>query len=690
MQDPIAKLKAANADIEHRDTALRDELAERRDSAKTTKRSRAARDEPEMTIEGVQVNREEFIAETIVRRTGRPVLAILRDEGQLTFTDPDSVVWKPRLEAAKTHLVKAARAIGRIEVEGHALAWLGTGWLVDRDIIVTNRHVAAEFGRRRGTGFVFRQGLRGTAMSADIDFIEEFGRTDSLVFRLARILHIEDENGPDVAFLRVEAVDGQALATPIPLETGVPSADEQVAVIGYPARDSRIPDQELMEQIFGDVFDKKRLAPGLVTRADRQTVRHDCSTLGGNSGSAVVSLATGRAVALHFAGRFLETNFAVPSTVVGQRLQQIRSGSRPGRVVSPPGEGTSAVQTSIQSVAPSPGQFSFVVPIRFSVDVGTPQVGSRTDAPATAPPEPGPRPEEDEDDDEEVLSEAVPEDYRDRDGYDPTFLRGSDGGSDSLDVPFPVLTRNKRDVLKFTFDGETLESLPYRHFSVVMSRSRRLCRVSGVNIDGKESKKKKRVGWRSDPRIANDAQIRNECYGNPPRFARGHMTRREDPIWGSDAAAVTGNADSMHVTNAVPQMQPFNAGIWLGLEDYALDHAREDDMRISVFTGPFLNADDPVHFGVQIPVRFWKVIAFVHDDTGELCATGYSMSQEDFIREEEFVFGRHKTSQVSIRSIEQQAGLSFGPLADLDPFGDVEESIARPLGDFREIRFTRR
>ena len=249
MHDPIAKLKAANADIEHRDSALRDELPERRDSAKTTRKSRAARDEPEMTIEGVQVNREEFIAETIVRRTGRPVLAILRDEGQLTFTDPHSVVWKPRLEGAKAHLVKAARAIGRIEVEGHALAWLGTGWLVDRDIIVTNRHVASEFGRRRGTGFVFRLGLRGTAMSADIDFIEEFGRTDSLVFRLARILHIEDENGPDVAFLRVEAVDGQTLAMPIPLETGLPSADEQVAVIGYPARDSRIPDQELMEQI---------------------------------------------------------------------------------------------------------------------------------------------------------------------------------------------------------------------------------------------------------------------------------------------------------------------------------------------------------------------------------------------------------------------------------------------------------
>ena len=72
------------------------------------------------------------------------------------------------------------------------------------------------------------------------------------------------------------------------------------------------------------------------------------------------------------------------------------------------------------------------------------------------------------------------------------------------------------------------------------------------------------------------------------------MTRREDPIWGEPDEASLGNADSMHVTNTVPQMQPFNAGIWLSLESYALDHARSDRMRISVMTGPFLLADDPV------------------------------------------------------------------------------------------------
>ena len=146
----------------------------------------------------------------------------------------------------------------------------------------------------------------------------------------------------------------------------------------------------------------------------------------------------------------------------------------------------------------------------------------------------------------------------------------------------------------------------------------------------------------------------------------------------------------MHVTNTVPQMQPFNAGIWLALESYALDHARSDQMRISVFTGPFLLADDPSATGVQIPRSFWKVIAFIHDETRELCATGYTMSQEDFLRDEEFVFGQHKTSQTRIATIEQRAGLSFGPLAALDPFDGDEEGVAALLTDPAQIRFRRR
>jgi endonuclease G len=153
-------------------------------------------------------------------------------------------------------------------------------------------------------------------------------------------------------------------------------------------------------------------------------------------------------------------------------------------------------------------------------------------------------------------------------------------------------------------------------------------------------------------------------------------------VWGDEATAARGNADSMHVTNTTPQFQAFNSPIWLALEDYALEHARSDAMKISVFTGPYFTERDPVMYGVRIPLRFWKVIAFIHDATGKLSATGYEMSQESTLPrpETEFVFGEFKsrqlgvTTQTSLRGIEARSGLSFGPLADADPKSRTTEA----------------
>jgi endonuclease G len=87
---------------------------------------------------------------------------------------------------------------------------------------------------------------------------------------------------------------------------------------------------------------------------------------------------------------------------------------------------------------------------------------------------------------------------------------------------------------------------------------------------------------------------------------------------------------------------------------------------------------------------FWKIIAFIHDDTGKLSATGYMMSQRDHIpdTDSEFVFGEFGTAQVSIASIEKKTGLSFGNLADLDPMSDEAfGDPVRPLTDISQIRF---
>jgi endonuclease G, mitochondrial len=312
-QNTEEALRSRVAQVESVDGELASELK----SVREKKRGRKAVDEMAGFLESrgeadVQPPPQPMALETIVLRTGRPVLAVVDDGIQLQFNDVESEVWRSRLENAATLLRNAVRAVGRVEVTAHPqFEWIGTAWLVAPDVIVTNRHVAAEFGRRRGSGFSFRMGVGGR-MRAAIDFREEIGRTATAEFSVLEILHIEDDDGPDVALLKVADTSGPlSLASPLALRRTAAILQQQIAVIGYPARDSRIPEPDLMRRIFGDVYDKKRLAPGMVTANDGSIVQHDCSTLGGNSGSCVVALDTHQVIGLHFSGGFQESNFAV-------------------------------------------------------------------------------------------------------------------------------------------------------------------------------------------------------------------------------------------------------------------------------------------------------------------------------------------------------------------------------------------
>jgi len=615
--------------------------------------------------------RPRLTPETIVLRSGRPVLTVSNDEPTLTFEDAESEVWRDRLTKARTGLIPAIRAVGRVDLKNNPrFDWVGTGWLVAPDVIVTNRHVALEFGKRSSDAFVFRRGLGTHPMSASIDFVAEFGRDAAAPpASVTKILHIEEEDGPDLAFLQLQ---GDSLADPIPLSTQIANANEFIAVIGYPARDSRIPDQQLMENLFGNLYDKKRLAPGQIVTSRGDELEHDCSTLGGNSGSVLIGLEAGRAVGIHFAGRFLEANFAVPAHTIAEHLDETLRGSERRRAVSLSPHGTSPIRTQSSpkvSTTLNGSSVTLTIPLIVTVTVGIPAQTSPSSATS--------------DQDLDVpVTEGVVEDYRDRQGYKEDFL-----GAKHL-VRLPRVLRNSADVLEFEAEGTKDHVLRYQHFSVVMHRKRRMCFLSAVNIDGGHSRKSQRTTWRTDPRIPKDLQIMYECYGNPPKFSRGHMTRREDPVWGTAKEAELGNSDSMHVTNVTPQMQSFNSPIWLGLEDYALQNARQDGSKISVITGPVFSNNDPIRYGVKIPLAFWKVIAFLHDRTGKLSATGYSISQGDQIPEVEFVYGAYETFQRPISWIEEAAGVSFEGLAEIDPLTRADEMLSAPLLGWDQIRFT--
>src|SRR5882757_4037648 len=462
------------------------------------------RDDPELAKESADLGRsstalesmssgtpdEGVGLESIVLRRTRPVLAIRDNDTVLNFVDQaDSVIWSERLKKAKPFLDSAIRAVGRIDLKGSQLDWVGTGWLVAENILVTNRHVAREFAARKGDGYTFRTGLNGP-MSADVDFLQEIDNPAALIFKLIKPLHIEDEPGPDLSFFEVEITSGNSkLATPIKLSANV-AVTPNVATIGYPAYDSRIPEPTLMEDIFGKTYNKKRLAPGGITSVEEARILHSCTTFGGNSGSAVIDLDTGEALGLHFSGSFLATNYAVRSDVVKQRLEAVRSGTvtRPEARLRKPAPAPARARNVSGSLPvtlqrSNRGSASVTIPLTVTVSLGN--VSGRVAAPQRLRGLPSAL----ADDSGGIVDgeEAVAEDYRERGGYQADFL-----GDGKLAVALPAVQRGADDILGFQFNGESETELRYEHYSVVMSRSRRMCFFSAVNIDGNLSKKSKR------------------------------------------------------------------------------------------------------------------------------------------------------------------------------------------------------
>ncbi|WP_217578015.1 DNA/RNA non-specific endonuclease [Mesorhizobium sp. GbtcB19] len=280
-----------------------------------------------------------------------------------------------------------------------------------------------------------------------------------------------------------------------------------------------------------------------------------------------------------------------------------------------------------------------------------------------------------------------PEHFRDRDGYNTGFL----GKSKPIEPPKPG-AQWQDDLIGLTDadSGQPTKELKYRHFSVWMCKSRKLPLMTAVNIDGGQAKRMGRVDkWYIDGRVGDDLQVDNAAYARNP-LDRGHMVRREDPVWGPLDLASEANLDTFHYTNAAPQHEDLNQRDWVGLEDYVLSNARTRGLKISVFTGPVFGDRDADYRGlVKLPESFWKIVAIINDETGKPSVTGYLLCQGDMIKglTGEFVYGPYKTYQVEIDQIGQLARLDVAHLAKHDPLAKVRKSegLAGSRGAFRSI-----
>lgn len=263
--------------------------------------------------------------------------------------------------------------------------------------------------------------------------------------------------------------------------------------------------------------------------------------------------------------------------------------------------------------------------------------------------------------------EGVFNDFPGRDGYDPDFL----GVHLPLPQPEPALRAKAATLLA---DPSQIE-LKYTHFSVIQHAERATPMMTAVNIDGAQFQDLERKGtWVLDGRIAPEHQMDNDAYAKND-IDRGHMVRRKDAQWGSEADQAAN--DTFVYTNAALQHCDLNQKTWLDVENSVLYGAVAKKEKKTVFTGPIFRDDDPsfnnhgmMKRATKIPQAFWKVEVWNEPSKG-LQAEAFVISQEDLLDQpaskvpyESMTPTKMQTFRVSMDKLEEITHIDFGDLPD--------------------------
>ena len=250
--------------------------------------------------------------DVLLHFTARPAL-LLED---WSFTDASPPWGVPLINAAE-QVVETGQRVGRVDRGRPPHA--GTGFLVGDGVLMTNCHVARQIADP-DDGWKLIPGFSPTVSFAP----DPDAPGAAAAHPIECVIGVHDRL--DLALLRV---GGSGLPAPLTLASKPPEPLEghSAYVIGYPARNAGQQEPWLAQLVFGNRYGIKRLQPGAALRADvgpplterpcshRSTAadvfHHDASTLGGNSGSCVVDLATHHVIGLHFAGAHRRYNDAV-------------------------------------------------------------------------------------------------------------------------------------------------------------------------------------------------------------------------------------------------------------------------------------------------------------------------------------------------------------------------------------------
>jgi endonuclease G len=559
--------------------------------------------------------------EAIVRVTGRPPLLVRNNAVELQPLDDFPTGTDERIRATEVFIP----SVGRVEFINYSMAWGGTGWVVDRKadghIVLTNRHVAELIAKRNAEGqaVFMRSPVTGVRYGAQLDFNEEVGATaeNARVARVLEVVYLADDFAADMALLKIKQADGAGfiMPDPIPLADREAADKELVALVGYPAFDTRN-DVAAMHRYFADLYDVKRFAPGMIIKTAAESIlSHDCTSLGGNSGSVLISLEQNKAIGLHFAGTYGVSNSAVGVTTI----KQLIAGSlvTVGGVAG--GEGVEAVADGMHA----------------------------------------------------------PEDLADRGGFDPDFL--GEGFRTpwpklpakierSLATPSDALEDRPHELRYTHFSVKFSSSFKLPVITAVNIDGEKSVRIKRGGdrwfFDGRIDKKFQH-GQKAfkDAEIDRGHMVRRE----DPNWGDEAETADLDTFHYVNAAP-------QH--SRLNQGKQLWQGLENFILDSARTHGfRASVFTAPVFSDddPVLEEEN-----VRVPLEFWKVVAMIDSSKDKLHTTAYLLSQGQLIRKlledrdrseavEGFVLGPYRTFQISIADLERAVEYDFGALRDADP-----------------------
>jgi S1-C subfamily serine protease len=251
---------------------------------------------------GRPVKGETIYALQAAIRTLRPAVPV-RGGGLVSLPDELAKLFGD-WEGFRQHVRPYLRSVARIDrgSRGTLESAFATGFLVTDGVLLTNAHVVETL-------------TLGTAALPAHGVYARFGEEHAPVAKrratpVKSVIAVSRRH--DLALLEVPR---SKTLRPLVLSRGRAPAKTQVAAIGYPSSDRQAP--EYTDLLLDSTYGVERVSPGEIM-AGKVSARlfHDCTTLGGNSGSPVVDLSSGEVLGVHSEGFNLARNEAVPARYV--------------------------------------------------------------------------------------------------------------------------------------------------------------------------------------------------------------------------------------------------------------------------------------------------------------------------------------------------------------------------------------